>query len=54
MTGEAEYTGQYLVNMDIVPDGKARLERLELEIPVSDPVDTAFAYSPARQRAALR
>ena len=52
VTGEAEYTGQYLVNMDIVPDagtmysGSATLDRLELEIPVSDPVDTAFAYSP--------
>ena len=50
VTGEAEYTGHYLVNMDIVPDagtmylGSATLDRLELEIPVSDPVDTAFAY----------
>ncbi len=46
VTGKADYTGQYLVNMDIVPDGKASLDRLELDIPVSDPVDTAFAYSP--------
>ena len=46
INGEAEYTGQYLVNMDIVPDGKANLDRLELEIPINDPVDTCYAYSP--------
>jgi len=46
VTGEADYTGQYLVNMDIVPDGKTSLNRLELDIPVSDPVDTCYAYSP--------
>ena len=46
LTGEAEYTGQYLVNLDIEPDGKADLDRLELEIPISDPVDTCYAYSP--------
>ena len=32
--------------MDIVPDGKASLDRLELEIPINDPVDTCYAYSP--------
>ncbi|HXR48711.1 MAG TPA: glycoside hydrolase domain-containing protein [Candidatus Limnocylindrales bacterium] len=46
VTGDAEYTGQYLVNMDIVPNGKASLDRLELEIPINDPVDTCYVYSP--------
>jgi hypothetical protein len=46
VNGQADYTGQYLVNLDIVPNGKVNLDRLELEIPVSDPADTCYAYSP--------
>jgi hypothetical protein len=46
VTAEADYTGQYLVNLDLTPDGKAELDRLELAIPIAGPVDTAFAYSP--------
>jgi hypothetical protein len=46
VNGRGDYTGQYLVDMDIVPNGKVDLDRLELEIPVSDPVDTCYAYSP--------
>ncbi|SPE60251.1 hypothetical protein SBV1_400007 [Verrucomicrobia bacterium] len=45
VAGEGEYTGQYLVNLEIVPEGKTSLDRLELEIPVSDPVDTCYSYS---------
>ena len=32
--------------MDIIPNGKVAVDRLELEVPVSDPADTCFAYSP--------
>ena len=46
ISGVADYTGQYKVDMDIVPNGKVDLDRLELEIPVSDPADTCYAYSP--------
>jgi len=46
LVAEADYTGQYLVDAYLTPDGKVDLDRLELVIPVSDPVDTAFAYSP--------
>ena len=46
LSGEAEYTGQYLVNLDVAPNGKVALDRLDLEIPVSGPVDVAFAYDP--------
>ncbi len=44
--GQADYTGQYLVNMDIVPNGTVSLDRLELRIPITDPADTCFAYTP--------
>ncbi len=46
VNGQADYTGQYLVDLEIVPNGKVSLDRLELEIPVSDPADTCYAYSP--------
>lgn len=45
LNGQADYTGQYLVNMDIVPGGRIALDRLELQVPVSDPADTCFAYA---------
>jgi hypothetical protein len=45
MTGHADYTGQYLVDVDIIPNGKVAVDRLELEVPVTDPVDTCFSYT---------
>jgi hypothetical protein len=44
--GQADYTGQYFVDMDIVPNGKVSLDGMELQIPVADPCDTVFSYSP--------
>ena len=43
---EADYTGQYLTLLELNPRGNVNLDRLELVIPLKDPVDTAFAYSP--------
>ena len=46
LSGKPMYTGQYLVNIDVTPNGKGGLDCLDLEVPVSDPVDVVFAYDP--------
>jgi hypothetical protein len=45
----ADYTGQYLINLDLIPEDNVNvsLNELELNIPISGRVDTAFNWNPA-------
>ncbi len=43
---EADYTGQYLVEMELSPKGKPEIESLELEIPLAGAATVSYAYSP--------
>lgn len=40
VNGQAEYDGQYLIEMDLISKGKVNIDKVELEIPLKNPIDT--------------
>ncbi|HEY3415324.1 MAG TPA: glycoside hydrolase domain-containing protein [Armatimonadota bacterium] len=46
VSGQAEYEGLYVVDMELVPQGKVKIDRLQLEVPLKNPIDVININSP--------
>ncbi|GEM_PF-2140597 len=50
VNAQAEYDGQYVINLNLIPRGRVPVDKLVLEVPLKNPVDTITVSSPDSQQ----